>query len=55
MEFILKNLPTILAGTVLLAMVTLIVLKMFRDKKKGKSSCGGCCNGCPSAGMCHPK
>ncbi len=40
---------TIITGAVLLVIVGLIVRSMVRDKKSGKSSCGGdCghCNGC---------
>ena len=39
----------VLAG--LIALVTWIVYGMIRDKRAGKSSCGGNCAGC--AGCCH--
>ena len=47
-------------GTVLvLAVVTLLVsaltIKLIKDKKKGKTSCGCGCKNCPSAGVCHKK
>ena len=38
---------------ILVAIVAAIVLLMYRDKKKGKSSCGGTCCHCPNSAMCH--
>ncbi len=40
---------------VLIIIVGLIVYKMIKDKKSGKSSCscGGSCSGCGMAGSCH--
>jgi len=35
--------------------VGMVIVKMIRDKKKGKSSCGGSCAGCPSNCACHHK
>ena len=44
---------TIIVGAVLLAIVGLIVRKMVRDKKHGKSViCGGDCAHCKNGG-CH--
>ena len=39
----------------LIIIVGLIVYKMIKDKKSGKSSCscGGSCSGCGMAGSCH--
>ncbi len=42
---------TIIVGGILLAIVGLIIWKMIRDKKNGKSSCGGDCAHCK--GGCH--
>lgn len=41
---------TVVVGAVLLTVVTLIIKKMIRDKKSGKSSCGGDCSRCKG---CH--
>ena len=41
---------TIIVGGILLAIVGLIIWKMVRDKKNGKSSCGGDCAHCKG---CH--
>ena len=50
MLWITENLATILVSLVVLALVTLVIAGMIRDKKKGKSvTCGGC-SGC--AGNC---
>lgn len=55
--FLKDNLSTIIIGLIILAVVAGIVVKMIRDKKKGKTSCNcGCgCENCPSAGICHEK
>ena len=37
-------------GTLLAAAV---VVKMVKDKQKGKTSCGCGCENCPSAGACR--
>lgn len=42
---------TIIVGAILLAVVALICASMYRDKKSGKSSCGGDCKNC--GGHCH--
>ena len=55
LEFFVQNWGTILVSAILLAVVILIVVKLYRDRKKGKSSCGCGCENCPSAGMCHKK
>ncbi|MFZ2538246.1 MAG: FeoB-associated Cys-rich membrane protein [Oscillospiraceae bacterium] len=50
--FVLENLATIIISVVILGIVTLIIMKMRRDKKKDKS-CGSGCSNCPSSSMCH--
>lgn len=52
-EWIKGNLPTIFVAAVIAALIILAVIKLVRDKKKGKPSCGGCCGGCSMAGFCH--
>ncbi len=54
-DFIINNLSTILVGAAVAAMLAGIAVKMYRDKKRGKSACGCNCANCPSAGMCHTK
>ena len=53
MEWIAANLGTIVVGLVLLIIVGLIVFKLVRDKKKGKSNCGCGCSNCAMKGSCH--
>ena len=49
------NPGTLAVSTVLVIIVGLIIYKMIKDKKSGKSSCscGGSCSGCGMAGSCH--
>ena len=54
MTWLSQNLPTVLICLGLAALVTLIIIGMIRDRKKGKTSCGGCA-GCPMSGSCHKK
>lgn len=48
-----ENLGTILVSGALLAVVAGIIRVMIRDKKQGKSSCGGNCAHCAMGGACH--
>ena len=54
-DFFSQNLPTIIAGTVVFAVVAAAAVKLVLDKVRGKSSCGCACSGCPNAGLCHSK
>ncbi len=47
------NIGTIIVGAVLAIIVILIIRKLYRDKKAGKSSCGCGCENCPAKGACH--
>ena len=46
---------TVIISMALLAIVAGIVIKMVKDKKAGKSSCGCGCSGCPMSSECHKK
>ena len=50
-----ENIATMIVCVILIAVVAVIIVSMVRDKKKGKSSCGGGCGNCPMSGSCHPK
>ena len=52
MNFMTENISTILVSLVLLAVVSLVIRKMLKDKKRGVTSCGTSCNGCAMAGSC---
>lgn len=49
--FLMENISTIVIAIVLVAVVTLVVRGMIRDKKAGKC-CGGC-SGCGGSSGCH--
>ena len=53
LAWITKNIGTILISAVLLLVVVLIIRKLVKDKKKGKSSCGCNCAHCAMSGSCH--
>ena len=52
-EWLSNNYPTIIICTALVAVIALIIVKMVKDKKKGKSACGCNCAACPMGGSCH--
>ncbi len=47
-----QNIGTIIILLILIAVVTGIVLGMIKDKKQGKSSCGGNCAHCKMCTAC---
>lgn len=53
MTWILNNLPSLLVGAALLAVLVLIVYKLIKNKKSGKSSCGCGCSACAMRDACH--
>lgn len=53
LEFLSANVGTIIVFLILAIIVVAIVCKIYRDKKKGKSSCGCNCSTCPMANECH--
>ncbi|MDO4845708.1 MAG: FeoB-associated Cys-rich membrane protein [Oscillospiraceae bacterium] len=50
-----ENIGTIVVALALAAVVALVVFRLHRDRKSGKSSCGCNCGSCPMSGSCHPK
>ncbi len=55
MAWLAENITTIIICFVLVLIVALAVFSIVRDKKKGKSCCGGSCGGCSMNGACHKK
>ena len=53
LQGIAENIGTIIISLALLGLVTGIIIRMRKDKKQGKSSCGCNCGHCPMAGTCH--
>lgn len=49
-EFIQQYLGSVIVGAGVLAVVVMIIVNAVRDKRAGKSSCGGDCAHC---GCCH--
>lgn len=54
MEVFVSGLSTLAVGLIVAGIVFLAVRSIIRDKKNGKSLCGGNCGGCSCSGMCHP-
>ena len=52
LAWIAVNLINIALIAVILLIAALIVRGMLRDRKAGKSSCGGSCSGCSACGGC---
>ena len=48
-----ENLGTILISIVLIVLVAVIIRTMIRDKKMGKSTCGGSCASCKMCAACR--
>ena len=53
LQWIADNAGTILVALVLAGVVAAILVRLRRDRRQGKSSCGGNCGCCPMAGRCH--
>lgn len=53
--WIMENMATIIISAVMLIVVMAIIVRMVRNKKKGRSSCGCGCAGCAMNGSCHPQ
>ena len=47
------NLSTLLVLCVLILIISFSVRTIIKDKKSGKSSCGGDCGACGSHSLCH--
>lgn len=53
LSWIEANLGTIIVSVVLILIVTGIIIVMIRDKKQGKSTCGGNCAHCKMCAGCR--
>ena len=52
-RWIVENAGTIAVSLLLIGLVSLIVVRLLKEKKQGKCSCGGNCGSCPMCGSCH--
>jgi hypothetical protein len=55
MQFIIENLGSILLCLGLAAILSLVAVRLVRNRHTGCSGCGGACSGCAMRGSCHPK
>ena len=53
LEGIMENAGTIAVSLLLAGLVGLIIFRLRKDRKQGKSSCGCQCGSCPMSGCCH--
>ena len=53
LQWIGENAGTIIVSIALIALVTAVIIRMGKEKKRGKSTCGCNCGCCPMAGSCH--
>ena len=53
LAWISANLINIVLTAAVVLIVGLLIVVMVRDKRAGKSSCGGSCASCASCGGCH--
>ena len=51
--WLMNNWGSILVVTVLTVIIALIIIKMIKDKKSGKTSCGCGCSNCAMRESCH--
>lgn len=50
---IVNHAGTIAVTLILAGIIAAILIRLRKDKKQGKSLCGGNCGGCPMACSCH--
>ena len=48
-----QNIGTIIVCAILITVFALLIRSLIRDKKKGKSLCGGNCGACAMGCHCH--
>lgn len=53
--FLRENLATIIVVLIIAVLVFFALFKLIKDKKRGKTSCGGNCAGCAMRNSCHDK
>ena len=53
MTWLADNWATILVALILAAIVGAIIVRLVKNHRAGRSSCGCGCANCPSSGICH--
>lgn len=51
--WIIENAGTIIISLILVAIVTGVIFSIIRDKKMGRSTCGGSCASCKMCAACR--
>ena len=54
-DFFKNNAGTLAVALVLTAVIVLIAVRIVKNKKSGKSTCGCGCLNCPMSASCHGK
>lgn len=52
-DWIINSIGTISVAAVVAAIVAVVVIKMVKNRRKGNSSCGCGCSGCPMSQSCR--
>ena len=52
-RWIAENAGTIVVSLLLIGLMAWIIVRLRKNKKQGKSSCGCNCGCCPMASSCH--
>ena len=55
LQWLSMNWQTVLVASVLGSIVAVIIIKMIKDKKAGRSGCGCGCDGCALSDQCKGK
>ena len=55
LNFLSQNIGTIVVSVILALIVAFVIIRMIKNKKAGKSSCGCGCENCAMANECHKK
>jgi len=53
MAWIIANAVNIIVCAVLALLVLAVIIRIVRNKKAGRTSCGCDCGSCPMSGHCH--
>ncbi|MBO5374364.1 MAG: FeoB-associated Cys-rich membrane protein [Clostridia bacterium] len=53
LEFLANNIGTIAISILLLGVVAGIIIRLVKNKRQGKTSCGCGCSNCAMSDICH--
>lgn len=52
-DWLSANASTLFVAGVLVVLIAVAVAVMHKNRKTGRSTCGGSCSGCPMGADCH--